>query len=208
MPVVLGFALVLLAPLISTTPVFTPPDGCPPCPNFPTVTYPYIWPGLGVGAVGLVLLVRGAIKLNRVPHKSAKQFGPIVALAGLGLVGVGPLLSGVMISGNGWAIGLYGLQGYYLTLLGISAALFGALTSFTNWKSAILLAAGLVIAGFSVFVLAVNNSELELRCSIEVGCNPILARGTNYGSIMMGIALATGTFLIGCALGFAKKKTS
>mgnify|MGYP007042357830 CR=1 FL=1 len=202
---VLGVALLLGSPLIAMTPQFTLPDGCPPCIDFPEVTYPFIPVGVGLGVMGLILAILGYVRLQRVAHKPLKIFGPLTCIALL-LVLAGLFAIGFDVRGSGWVIALYSALGVYLLALGIGIGLYAIFSIWANWKSAIMLSVGTVLAVFSLVSLNAAYSDFLPRCFAEVGCNPLLARSTVVGVVMFGLLLAIATFLMGYGIASFKKR--
>jgi hypothetical protein len=118
----------------------------------------------------------------------------------------GLLLMGFLIRGNGWVIGLYGLQGLYLFALGAAVGLCTIFGAFANWRSAIMLSVGIVVAGYSLFSLYAIYTDFLPRCFVEVGCNPDLARSTVFGVIVLGFLFALATFILGLGIASFRKR--
>jgi len=177
-------------------PEFRPPDGCPPCPDFPNVAYPFVSVGISLGVVGLILTILGYVRLQRIAHNPLKTFWPLTCIALL-LVLAGLFGIGFDIRGSGWVIALYSMEGAYLFSLGVAIGLYAVFSIWTNWRSAIMLSAGIVLAGFSLLSLYATYTDFLPRCFAEVGCNALLARSTVSGVVMLGLLLAFATFLIG-----------
>lgn len=200
-----GVALLLGSPLIAMMPEFTPPDHCPPCINFPNVTYPLIPVGVSVGVIGLALAIMGNVRPRRVRQGPVRTW-PLGFIA-LGLVLGGFFLLGYTIRGAGWVIALYSSQGGYLFALGVGIGLYAVFGIWANWRSAIMLSAGIIIAGFTLLLLYGTYTDFLPRCFAEVGCDPLLARSTVFGVIMLGLLLALATFVMGLGIGSFRKKT-
>jgi len=200
----LGVTLLLGSPLIVMMPEFTPPDHCPPCMNFPDVTYPFISIGVGVGVIGLILAILGYIRLQRVTRRPVTTW-PLGCI-GLVLVLAGFFLMGYYVRGSGWIIGLYELQGVYFFALGIAVVLYAILSIWATQRSAIMLSVGIILAGFSLLLSWIGYTELEMRCDVETGCNALLARSTASYFVMLGLLLAFATFLVGYGLASFRKR--
>jgi hypothetical protein len=191
----LGVTFLLVSPLIVMIPEFTPPDQCPPCMNFPDVSYRFIPIGVGVGVIGFILAILGYLRPRRVTHRPVATW--LLAFIGLILILAGFFLMGYVVRGSGWVIVLYEAQGVYLFALGIAVILYAILSIWATRRSAIMLSVGIILAGFSLLEFAIEKSELELRCNTEVGCNPLLAQSTVSGVVMLGLLLAFATFIMG-----------
>ncbi len=176
-----------------------------PCVNFPNVTYPLIPDAVSLGGIGLILVIVGYIKSRRAAPKPLTTFAPLISIACV-LFLAGLFLMGFIIRGNGWAIGLYGLQGNYLFALGVAVALFTIFRVRSNWRSAIILSVGIVLSGYSFFSLYATYTDFLPRCFVEVGCSPVLARSTVFGVIMLGLLLALATFLMGYGIASFRKR--
>lgn len=203
---VLGVALLLGSPLIAMMPEFRPPDGCPPCMDFPNITYPFIPVGVSLGAIGLILAILAFRRLQRIAPKPLKTFGPLTCIALL-LVLAGLIAMGFVVRGSGWVIALYSTEGGYLFALGVGIGLYAIFGIWANWRSAIMLSAGIIVAGFSLLFLYGTYTDFLPRCFAEVGCNPLLARSTVFGVIMLGLLLALATFVMGLGIASFRKKT-
>lgn len=197
----LGLTILLVSPLIALAPDFTPPGSCP-CQNFPTVTYPFVWVGVGLGFIGLILGILGYQKLRRVAHEPVRTW--LLAYIAVAFVVAGIFLMNYFASGSGWSIALYEPQGIYLFVLGVSVGLCTILRIWVPLRSAIMLSVGIILAGFSLFDFVIAKSELELRCNLEVGCNAILAQSTASYLEVMGLILALAGFLIGVGITSSK----
>ncbi len=202
-----GIALLLAGPLIALTPVFTPPpNGCPPCPDFPSVSTPFVNLGIIVGAAGAVLVIYGGIR----DRKSALREGPATQRgrenAGMTLVGIALLvasvtLSAIEIRGPGWSIVLYQDQGFYLGTLGVGTMLFAGFASLSKRRlSALFTSIGVVLCGISLLFSYTLSSDFATRCFPDVGCSPVLANSTLSDMIKLGYLLAIGAFCIALGL--------
>jgi len=218
---VLGVALLLGSPLVAMMPEFAPPDNCPPfttvssttsvlisssaaqttnsCLSFPNVTYPFVSAGFSLGVIGLVLAVLGYARVQRVAGRPWKTFGPLTGIA-LVLVLAGLFAMGFVIRGSGWVIVLYGAEGLYLFVLGVATGLYAIFNLYANWRSAVMLSAGIVIAGFSLLTLFATYTDFLSRCFVEVGCNPALARSTAFDLLKLGLLLALAAFIVGSGI--------
>lgn len=203
---VLGVALLLGGPLIAMMPEFRPPDGCPPCMDFPNITYSFIPVGLSFGAIGLILAILAFSRLQRIAPKPLKTFGPLACIALL-LVLAGLFAMSFVVRGSGWVIALYSMEGAYLFALGVGIGLYAIFNIWANWRSAIMLSAGITVAGFSFLILYGTYTDFLPRCFVEVGCNPLLTRSTVFGVITLGLLLALATFVMGLGIGSFRKKT-
>jgi hypothetical protein len=202
---VLGVALIVGSPLIVMIPEFTPPDHCPPCMNFPSVSYPFIPVGVGVGVIGLILAIFGYLRLRRVTHRLVTTW-PLGFIA-LVLILAGYFLMGYTVRGSGWAITLYSAQGVYLLALGFAVALYALIGIFATQRSSIMLSVGMILASLSLLEFAAEPSELGTRCNVEAGCNALLAQSTVVGFIMWGLVLAFAAFLMGCGIASFRRRS-
>jgi hypothetical protein len=204
----LGIALVLAAPLVSITPLFTPPaSGCPPCPNFPDVRTPFVNIGILVGLVGALTCAYGGLDYrgSRSPARSAtrKPDSDIVgaALLGFAVLAIALILTGIDLTGPGWSILLYQSEGMYLGAVGIGMLFFALAAVLTREKlGAIALAAGMLICGTALLFTYALSSDFATRCFADVGCDPGLANSTVSEMIHLGYLLALGAFLLGLGL--------
>jgi hypothetical protein len=175
------------------------------CLSFPNIAYPFVSAGFSLGVIGLALAISGYLRLQRVADRAWKTFGPLICIA-LVFVLVGIFAMGFLIRGSGWAIGLYGFEGLYLFCLGIAIGLYAVFNLYANWRSAAMLSAGMVIAGFSLFTIFGIYSDFLPRCFVEVGCNPDLARSIALDLIWLGLLLAFSTFLVGYGIASIRKR--
>jgi hypothetical protein len=204
----IGVVLLLSAPLIALTPIFTPPpNGCP-CPGGLNVTTPFRDAGIVVGAIGVGVVLYGAVQRRRPlgdnegtnQHKGTEN--AIVGGFGVGLLVVSGILSQVDLSGPGWQILLYQGQALYLETLGIGVLLFAGFASITRRRaSGVLLAAGIVLCGVSLLFSSLLYSDFLPRCSPEAGCSSTLAISIASAMLDFGYLLAIGAFLL--ALGIS-----
>jgi hypothetical protein len=166
------------------------------CLSFPNVTYPFLSVGFTLGVIGLVLAIFGYMRLQRIAGRPWKTSCPLTGIA-LVLVVAGLFAMGFVLRGSGWAVVLYGLQGLYLFTLGFAIGLYAIFNLYANWRSAVMLSAGIVTAGFSLFSLFAIYTDFLPRCFVEVGCNPALARSTAFDLLELGLLLAFATFIVG-----------
>lgn len=71
---------------------------------------------------------------------------------------------------------------------------------------AVLVTAGTILVGFTLFESIILKDEFEMRCFEEVGCSVALARSSVSDAFGLGILLAIGTLLLGCGLSLSKKR--
>lgn len=197
---------ILLRPILSMTPVFTPPpNGCP-CPNGLDVRTPFVDLGIIVAMIGVVL-VSGGVVFHAKPRgrnvekvRSSQKLGTtaIAAITGFIFLLVSGVLSSIDISGPGYQIYLYGAQGFYLGVVAVGAPLFAGFSIATpSMLIALSLAAGVVLCGLSLFFISAQYSDFLPRCSTDVGCNATLARSVASDLLDFGCLLAVGSFLVG-----------
>ena len=150
-----GVIGILIGPVISLMPVFTPPpNGCP-CPNGLDVRTPFVDLGIIIAIVGLLLISGGVVfrpgTRGELLAKTGKQKGrttTIAAISGPILLLAAGILTSIDISGPGYQIYLYGAQGFYLGVVGVGALLFAGFSIATPKISiALSLAAGVVLCG-------------------------------------------------------------
>jgi hypothetical protein len=174
--------------------------------DFPNITYPLIPVGVSLGAIGLILAILAFRRLQRIAPKPLKIFRPLICTAVL-LVPAGLFLMGFVVRGSGWVIALYSTEGSYLFALGVGIGLYAIFGTWADWRSAIMLSAGIIVAGFTLLLLYGTYIDFLPRCFAEVGCDPILARSTVFGVLMLGLLLALATFVMGLGIGSFRKKT-
>jgi hypothetical protein len=107
---------------------------------------------------------------------------------------------------RGWVIALYRVEGLYLFALGVATGLYAIFNLYANWRSAVMLSAGIVTAGFSLFSLFAAYTDFLPRCFVEVGCNPALARSTAFDLVWLGLLLAFATFIAGYGTASFRKR--
>lgn len=212
---------ILLGPVVSMTPIFTPPpNGCP-CPNGLDVITPFVDLGIIIAIVGVVLLSVGIVFHTKSIGEYSAETGSsqkarttaIAAISGLALLLISGILSAIDISGPGYQIYLYSPQGFYLGVVAVGALLFAGFSLVTTRISiAMCLAVGLVLCGFSLFFMSAQYSDFLPRCSTDVGCNATLATRVASELLHFGYMLAVGTFLTGFGLSYLlshrKKETT
>jgi len=128
------------------------------CLSFPNITYPFVSVGFSLGVIGLVLAILGYVRLQRVAGRPWTTFWPLTGIA-LVLVLAGLFAMGFVIRGSGWVIVLYGAEGLYLFALGVATGLYAIFKLYANWRSSVMLSAGIVIAGFSLFTLYATYTD-------------------------------------------------
>jgi hypothetical protein len=207
----LGIAFVLVAPLVSMTPLFTPPaSGCPPCPNFPDVRTPFVNIGILVGLLGALMCAYGGLDYRRsrslAQSATRKLDSDIVGAALLGFVvlAIALILMGTDLTGPGWSVLLYQGEGMYLGAIGIGMLFFALFAVLTREKlGAIALAAGILLCGTALLFTYGLSSDFATRCFADVGCDPGLANSTVSEMIHLGYLLALGAFVLGLGLAAA-----
>lgn len=202
-----GIALLFTGPLVALTPVFTPPpNGCPPCPGFPSVSTPFVNLGIIVGAMGAALAIYGGIQERTIALKEgpAMQRGSEtigIALVGIALLVASAALSGIDLTGPGWSIVLYQEQGFYLGTLGGGTLFFVGFASLSKRRlSALFTSVGVVLCAISLLFSYTLSSDFATRCFPDVGCSPILANSTVTDMIDLGYLLAVGAFFVALGL--------
>lgn len=170
-------------------------------PNF-NLVYPLTNVGVGIGIIGLISVIVGYRKLQRVTRSPL----PALMLGSVGLILIlaGYSLMGYVVRGSGWVIVLYGEQGLYLFVLGIGMVIYVVLHVFVRSISAVLLSVGFILAGYPILEFLVIPSDFDQRCNVQTGCSAVLAHNTIIGFIMLGLLLAFATFLIGFGLAYSR----
>lgn len=200
-----GVVLLLVAPLVALTPVFTPPSGGCPCPQFPDVSTPFRDVAVAVGIVGVLMIVYGGVKQRALSLSSSRPMSNratmATAVSGFSVLVAGVILSQIDLTGPGWSIVLYSAQGFYLEALGFGILLFAGLVATTRSRvGSLFLSVGGVLSGLSLLFISLSSSDFALRCSPDVGCSPTLAASTVTDMTTYGYVLAAGAFLLGLGL--------
>ena len=206
-----GVALVLLAPLVALTPVFTPPPGGCPCPQGLNVTTPFADVAIVAGMLGALLIVyctaRRLLPSLVYARPSNNKATVATAVSGFAVLVTGLVLSEIDLTGPGWSIVLYSAQGFYLEALGVCILLFAGLVATTRSSvGSLFLSVGGVLSGLSLLLIFLSSSDFSLRCSPDVGCSPILAASTVSDMVEFGYVLAFGAFLLGLGLSISFRK--
>jgi len=204
----MGIAMLLAGPLVAFTPVFTPPpNGCPPCPDFPNVTTPFTSSGIGVMIVGVALVIYGGAKRMKgdlgieETYPRLRNETAAIALMGVLLLVLASTLSGIDLRGPGWSIVLYEGQGLYLGTLGVGMLLFAGFAALSMRRSsALFMTVGIILCGISLLFSYTLSSDFATRCFPEVGCSPVLANSTVSEMIQLGYLLAVGAFFLALGL--------
>jgi hypothetical protein len=211
----IGIVLLLSAPVIALTPLFTPPpNGCP-CPQGLDVTTPFTNVAVAVGIVGTVLIAYTGVRqrstiiptsgpMNNRMRITAAFSGIVVLIAGM-------ILSQIDLIGPGWSILPYSAQGFYLQTLGLGVLFFAGFSIATRSKMGpLFLSVGIILCGLSLLFTYGLSSDFSTRCFPDVGCSPILATSTVSDMIELGYVLAIGAFLLalGLAISFSSRRGS
>lgn len=209
--VLAGIVVILCGPVISLAPVFTPPPGGCPCPNGLDVMTPFVYAGLVVSIIGVMITPVGLVvhyrwreRVSTNVTKSQNSLSmTIAAVCGLALFLTSGILSSIDISGPGYQVYLYGPEGFYLGTIGVGTLLFAGFSLATRkLVIAACLAIGVVLCGISLFFLSAQYGDFFLRCATDVGCNATLARTTVSNFLYYGFVLAFGSFLFGFGLSY------
>lgn len=91
------------------------------------------------------------------------------------LAGIIAILSNIDISGAGYQVYLCGLQGFYIGVLAVGLLMLAGLSLISEPAVAACLSTGIVLCVISLLFSEIQYSELILRCSNDVGYNPLLA---------------------------------